>query len=271
MKANKHLLLWSSLVSLALLVVAATQENVLKEWRRLQRSASAADRPVEVHLRQIVVPALKVSDRCVTCHLGMAAGEQAVPGDKILKPHPAVAHDPAEFGCTTCHGGQGRATDQADAHGTVPHWPEPMIPRRFAYAGCGACHTHLAVPNLGEVQYGHRLFERYDCLACHALDGRGGTLRPGAPADMAGPDLSHAGVKGYARDWYEDHLRRRANGGAWAASFAPIGPEDREALDVLLMTRVGAPGNARPANWPPFGLRRSWRSPGVRDPDPLPA
>ena len=241
MRKNKHLLLWSSLASLALLVVAATQENVLRDWRRLQRAASSEGRPVEVHLRQVVIPSLKVTDRCVTCHLGMGAGEQGVPGDKVLKPHPAVGHDPAEFGCTTCHAGQGRATDKADAHGTVPHWPEPMIPRQFAYAGCGACHTHLAVPNLVQLQQGHRLFERYDCLACHALDGRGGTLRPGTPGGAEGPDLSRTGVKGYARDWYEDHLRRRAKGGAWTISFGLIAREDREALDVLLQTRVGAP------------------------------
>jgi cytochrome c oxidase cbb3-type subunit 3 len=241
-KRNKHLLLWSSLASLALLIVAATEENVLRDWRRLQRTASTAERPVEVHLRQIVVPALKVTDRCVTCHVGMAAGEQAIASDKTLKPHPAVSHDPAEFGCTTCHAGQGRATETADAHGDVSHWPEPMIPVRFAYAGCGACHTHLAVPDRAQLQEGQRLFERYDCLACHALDGRGGTLRPGAPADMAGPDLSRAGAKGYDRAWYEDHLRRRAAGGAWAASFGPIDRKDRESLEIFLATRVGAPG-----------------------------
>lgn len=242
MKKNKHLLLWSSLASLALLLVAAAEENMLNSWRRLQRVASTTDRPVEVHLRQVVVPALKVTDRCVTCHLGMAAGEQAVPGDKVLKPHPAVSHDPAEFGCTTCHAGQGRATETADAHGSVPHWPEPMIPRRFAYAGCGACHTHLSVPNLTQLRRGQRLAERYDCLACHALDGRGGTLRPGVAAELTGPDLSRAGAKGYDRNWYEDHLRRRTGGRAWATSFGPMDREEREALDVYLMTRVGAPG-----------------------------
>jgi mono/diheme cytochrome c family protein len=241
MKKNKHLLLWSSVASLALLVAAAAEENVWREWRRLQRAAASEGRPLDVHLRQVVIPALKVTDRCITCHVGMGAGEQGVPGNAILKPHPAVSHDPAEFGCTTCHAGQGRATDKADAHGGVPHWPEPMIPRRFAYAGCGACHTHLAVPDLIQLREGQRLFERYDCLACHALDGRGGTLRPGAPDGAAGPDLSRTGLRGYARDWYEDHLRRQAKGGAWKISFGPIAREDREALDVLLQTRVGAP------------------------------
>jgi mono/diheme cytochrome c family protein len=240
MKKNKHLLLWASLGSLVLLAAAALQENVLRDWRRLQRAAATAERPVEVQLRQIVVPALHVADRCVTCHVGMAAGETGVPGDKVLAPHPKVGHDPAEYGCTTCHAGQGRATEAADAHGTILHWPEPMIPKRFVYAGCGACHTHLGIPQADELARAQTLFERYDCLACHKLDGRGGTLRPGEGLGMEGPDLSRAGATGYDRGWYAGHLRQRQKGGAWRA-FEPIPQGDRAVLDDYLATRVGAP------------------------------
>jgi hypothetical protein len=156
MKANKHLLLWTSLGTLSLLGWAAFEENE----------------------RQVVVPALDASDRCVSCHLGMAPGQTALKQHPVFAEHPDVVHDPASYGCVVCHGGQGRATTTADAHGNVPHWPEPMIPRRFAFAGCGSCHTHLAVPNSALLERGRTLFERYDCLACHVLDGRGGTLRP---------------------------------------------------------------------------------------------
>jgi cytochrome c oxidase cbb3-type subunit 3 len=193
-----------------------------------------------MQLRQIVVPALRVADRCVTCHVGMAAGEQGVVGDKVLAPHPRVGHDPAEYGCTTCHAGQGRATEAADAHGSVPHWPEPMIPKRYVYAGCGACHTHLAIPGAAELARAATLFERYDCLACHKLDGRGGTLRPGESLGMEGPDLSRAGATGYDRGWYAGHGKQREKGGAWRL-FAPIPEADRATLDAFLSTRVGAP------------------------------
>ena len=44
-------------------------------------------------------------------------------GSRVVALHPPVVHDPAEFGCTVCHGGQGRATDKPDAHGDVPFWP----------------------------------------------------------------------------------------------------------------------------------------------------
>ena len=32
-----------------------------------------------------------------------------------------------EFGCTSCHGGQGFATTTAGAHGDVEHWDEPLL------------------------------------------------------------------------------------------------------------------------------------------------
>jgi cytochrome c oxidase cbb3-type subunit 3 len=239
---NKHLLLWSSLASLALLVWAAYDENARREWRRLQHAAASPAGPVEVHLRQVVVPPLRLADRCVSCHVGMAAGEATLPGDPVLKPHPEVGHDPGSFGCTSCHAGQGRATDRADAHGEVHFWPRPMIPRRHAQAGCGSCHTHLQVPNLGALRAGAAALERHDCLACHRLDGRGGTLRPDG-SGMEGPDLSRVGARGYREDWYEDHLARRAGGeaGPWAASFGEIPAADRAAIAVLLGSTVGAP------------------------------
>lgn len=240
MAKNKHLLLWSSLACLVLLVTAAVQENLLRDWRAIQSSAVSPAGPPDVRLRQIVVPALGVTDRCVSCHVGMAPGEPALGGARVLAAHPAVGHEPADLGCTTCHGGQGRATEKADAHGDVHFWPEPMIPRRYAQSGCGSCHTHLAVPNLADLRAGQAAFEKNDCLSCHRLDGRGGTLRPDG-GGMEGPDLSRAGALGYAKDWHAGHLARAGTaGGSWAG-FRPVAETERAALDVLLASRVGAP------------------------------
>jgi cbb3-type cytochrome c oxidase subunit III len=248
MRFHKHLLLWSSLGTLALLGWAAFSENALADWRRVQRAARARLGPEDaagfaVELRQIVVPELSLSDRCVSCHLGMAPGEKGVPGDKALAPHPPVVHDPAALGCTTCHSGQGRATAVKDAHGDVEHWPEPMLPRPYLYAGCGTCHTHLAVPNAAALARGRDTFERSDCLACHRVDGRGGTLRPGGAGGLEGPDLSRAGARGYRPDWYAHHLgeRDRARPGPWRSAFAPLSDDDRRAIEVYLGSRAGAP------------------------------
>jgi cbb3-type cytochrome c oxidase subunit III len=226
---------------------AAYQETIARDWRRLQRAYRTRLDPAHakefgVHLRQIYVPALGATDRCISCHVGMAPGEDGIDGDPVFARHPDVVHDPADYGCVVCHDGQGRATETADAHGDVEFWPHPMLPRRYAAAGCGSCHTHVAVPNLDELARGERIFERSDCLACHGLDGRGGTLRPGTAAVPA-PDLSRAGGTGYDRDWYSQHMARlaAATGGPWRASFGALSAAERAAIGTLLDSRVGAP------------------------------
>ena len=249
MGLNKHLLLWTSLGSLLLLVWAAYQENVLQEWRVLQAQyrgqlpeQDAAK--FNVQLRQVVVPEAGVADRCISCHVGMATGEQAIEDHPVFAPHPKIPHDPMEFGCTVCHGGQGRATSRADAHGDVAHWPEPMVPARFSAAGCGSCHTHLVVPNTDQMDRHLALFERHDCLACHRIDGRGGTLRPGGAGGMEGPDLSGIGQAGFREDWYRQHIanRGKTEEGPWRDSFGTIPKVDRQSIETFLRTRVGAPG-----------------------------
>ncbi|MEW5702549.1 MAG: c-type cytochrome [Candidatus Zixiibacteriota bacterium] len=244
MKHYKHLLLWSSAGCLALLMTAAIKENFFKEWRLIQRSARAANSPIDVHLRQVVVPGMTVSDRCVSCHVGMSPGESELSGPAIVMAHKPVVHDPADYGCTVCHAGQGRATESADAHGDVHFWPSPMIPRRFAYAGCGSCHTYLNIPNQEAFQRGRNAFEQADCLACHKLEGRGGTARVGGVGGMEGPDLSTVGATGYDTTWYTGHLTRRDSTKAalWMNSFGSLDRQTRHDLDVFLSSRVGAPG-----------------------------
>jgi mono/diheme cytochrome c family protein len=241
MARNKWLLLGSSLGVLALLVTAAIQENVLREWRRIQSTAVDADGPIPMQLRQVVNPTLGVADRCLSCHVAMGPGEEEVtiPG---MPRHPAVAHDPGEFGCTVCHGGQGRATERDDAHGRVEFWPEPMLPASMSEAGCGTCHTAVGVPHRDVLARARATFTRLDCQACHAVDGRGGTLRPDG-GGMEGPNLSRAGVTGWDRNWYALHLARRdaATEGPWRSSFGPVSDEDRGSLDVFLSMRVAAP------------------------------
>ncbi len=249
MKANKHLLLWSSLGTLAVLLWAAVHENYLRDWRVIQREVraqlpSSQAQALAIQLRQIVSREVGATDRCVSCHVGMAPGESGVEGDPLYGRHPDVVHDPASYGCTVCHSGQGRATDTADAHGTVPHWPEPMLPKDYLFAGCGGCHTHLSVPNLAQLQRGKIYFEQSDCLACHKMDGRGGTLRPGGAGGQEGPDLSRAGASGYKTIWYEHHLEegKKAASGPWLSAFGELSEPTRNAIDEYLRARVGAPG-----------------------------
>lgn len=241
MQKNKWLLLGSSVGVLVLLMIAALQENVFREWRQIQTEAYGPEGPIPVQLRQVVNTSLGVADRCVSCHVAMAPGEQAVAGPRMA-PHRPVVHDPGELGCTVCHGGQGRATDKADAHGQVHFWPEPMLPTSMSEAGCGTCHTAIGVPRRDELDRARAVFDRLDCLACHRVDGRGGTLRPDE-GGMEGPDLSRAGLVGYDPDWYAQHLKTSAAtvGGPWKSAFGPVSAADREAVGAYLRTRVSAP------------------------------
>jgi len=242
MNKNKYLLLSSSLGVFALLVIAAVQEHFLKEWQKIQGRARTEQGGIPVRLRQVVNPALRVTDRCVSCHVTMAPGEQNVTGLPVLVSHKPVVHEPAEFGCTLCHGGQGEATEKEDAHGQAPFWPLPMLPARFSQAGCGGCHAPLGVPTGRVLAEAQLTFERLDCLACHRCDERGGTLRPGN-LGMEGPDLSRVGLTGYDPDWYAKHLKkaRDARDGPWKISFEEIAEPDLELLRIFLATRVGAP------------------------------
>ncbi|MEE9602172.1 MAG: c-type cytochrome [Thermoguttaceae bacterium] len=160
-RSMKIVLLVSSLVFLAFLLIAAFQENFTSEWRehqmayaRLLEDAEVEDEtlavtyPIEV--RQIYLEELGHVDRCVTCHVGIdnpAMQGQPIPlashpGD-ILKQHPSD-----KFGCTICHQGQGRATSVADAHADVlnqrghnaVHWEEPLLAGKMVYTSCGRCH-----------------------------------------------------------------------------------------------------------------------------------
>lgn len=242
MNKNKYLLLVSSLGVLSLLVTAAIQENFLKGWRRIQKSARVESGAVDVHLRQAVVPALQATDRCVSCHVGMSPGEQGISGSRVVAAHKPVVHDPAEYGCTVCHAGQGRATEREDAHGDVEFWPEPMIPVRYAQAGCGSCHTHIRVPERHALRQGEAMVEQSDCLTCHRVDGRGGTIRLGAAAGVDAPDLSRVGAAGYSEKWYDRHLQRHqeAMDGPWKSSFAAMDDFRRDTINRYLQSRVGA-------------------------------
>lgn len=241
MNKNKLLLLGSSLGVLVLFATAAIQENFLRGWRRVQAAGRTDAGAIPVQLRQVVNQSLRTADRCTTCHVTMGPGEEAVTGGPLFKKHPPVTHDPAVYGCTVCHGGQGAATEKEDAHGEVHFWPEPMIPVKMSEAGCGTCHAAPGIPTRAELRATQAAFERLDCRACHRVDGRGGTIRPDG-GGIEGPDLTGIAVKGWDAAWHDKHVAKAAQSasGPWKTSFAPVSADDQATVTRFLHTRYGA-------------------------------
>jgi mono/diheme cytochrome c family protein len=224
-----------------LVLASAPVRPYFAEWRRVQqqynRAAVAAGvAPTTVEVKQIWKPALGITDRCVTCHLGMAAAPP-LSGHTLFGAHPSIPHDPREYGCSLCHGGQGRATSKDAAHGFVSHWDEQMLDRRHLGAGCGSCHDKFPAASQRVLAAGGRLIEQLDCLSCHRVDGRG---------HGSGPDLTLVGLQGFDAEWHAKHLEKheaaaRTGDPAWRSSYGPIAVADLKTLDQFLRTRVGAP------------------------------
>lgn len=178
-----------------------------KEWKRYQRNyLSLTERIVdslglakailpEKGMYEIHLPQFKTNDRCISCHMGF---DNALLKDK---PHPYRAHPPGfleqhpvtNFGCTICHGGQGRALTKDDACGRDEniHWPEPVLSQPYIQASCGKCHlsvfsTAKDFPGAEVFLKGQKIFVREGCLGCHKARGAGGLI---------GPDLTEQGEK----------------------------------------------------------------------------
>jgi cbb3-type cytochrome oxidase cytochrome c subunit len=160
-------------------------------------------------LQQVYVKELERADRCVTCHLGMEwKGLESAPEPfrthpkEILQKHPI-----AKYGCTTCHGGQGYATDTPGAHGLIAHWEEPMLGKELGefyvlsdkkalmQMNCNTCHRYdKETKGAGYINHAKKLVNDKGCRACHVINGRGGTV---------GPDLTREGEKSAEQFNYE--------------------------------------------------------------------
>lgn len=147
----------------------------------------------EFKMRQINVQADLVVDRCETCHLGVRepftitpVDMRAVRNKKWQKPdelsrafvsHPnkdlLEIHNPDRFGCSSCHGGNGRATTTAEkAHGLNKFWLHPLYEKENTQAGCQQCHSADRVIQGADVlNLGKDLFQYRGCVGCHRSEG----------------------------------------------------------------------------------------------------
>jgi len=157
---------------------------------------------VPTDIQQIWVEDLNRVDRCITCHQGINwTGLERVeqpwqthPNKKLFYSHPIE-----KFGCTSCHGGQGYAVSELDAHGFVKHWEEPLLgktigseynprsPAPLYQINCNFCHRYERnTAGMELINHAKSLVRTKGCNICHIINNRGGKL---------GPDLTFEGDK----------------------------------------------------------------------------
>lgn len=220
-KSDRIVIAVSGLVLLLLLVVAVGRE-VSPPWdaaqarvREVVSSEMSEDRLAALPsgVQQIWIEELSRVDRCTTCHQTVDWGEALAQAPHPARSHPdpalLAAHPIEQFGCTLCHGGQGMATSEAAAHGTVLHWEEPLLgaarAKTYGLTGaelmelrCNACHQHeeqvQGMPLLNEAKV---LVKRLKCARCHSIHGEGGTTAP----DLTREGDKHPTQYHFPEDW----------------------------------------------------------------------
>jgi cytochrome c2/uncharacterized ParB-like nuclease family protein len=129
-------------------------------------------------------------DRCQSCHVGTTP--QYVPAlltvtkgdlglakstDSPFSSHPDSDlirwHSLEKFGCSPCHGGNGRAIDSVRrAHGRYEHWLWPLYYRENFDAGCQQCHApDMVTEHATALNLGKQLYRQKGCIGCHRFQG----------------------------------------------------------------------------------------------------
>lgn len=154
----------------------------------IKKSENSFDYTILGH--QINVNQYGIVDRCEVCHLGarepinIKASDMA-PGGPGKKPDDLAAafvshprkellqiHNPEKFGCSACHGGNGRATTGVvKGHGQNPFWLHPLFHKENTEAGCQMCHANDRVTQGADtLNLGKDLFYQRGCVGCHRME-----------------------------------------------------------------------------------------------------
>lgn len=210
-KVSQRLRFWFALVSVVFVAVLAVSpiKDLRHEWKQNKRAyvRFAQTRPdtkrlladFRPDLDQIWIPEMNVVDRCTACHQGItqpSLADASVP--QPFRAHPVIPHHVKDWGCVTCHRGQGPATEAAEAHETTLAWEQPLLPARYIQASCGSCHRGT-LPETPRLNRGRQLLAEFNCTGCHRLQD---IERPA----MLGPDLTNVGTK-VSRAWLYKWLK----------------------------------------------------------------
>ncbi len=159
--------------------------------------------PLEI--QQVWTPKLGITDRCMTCHMGVENPEMKdAPQPYTFHPD-MTPHKFSDIGCAVCHEGQSRATNVQGAHVMpleelegrfgpyeVQHsgWERPLLPLQHVQASCQKCHNVMEapIPGADHLNAGWQLVQEKGCKTCHYVVDSG--------AKQA-PELSIVGTKWY--------------------------------------------------------------------------
>jgi cbb3-type cytochrome c oxidase subunit III len=190
----KKLLLGCSIAIVFLLGIEAIKHGVFREYkwhqwkyRKLLKEMAVTEDEKQaadnygLQLRQLVLPELGNTDRCISCHAAIE-DPRIENGKKPLVSHPhnlLVTHDIRKIGCTVCHDGQGLATNRKEAHANEIHfWEKIRLQGDLVQANCLRCHHVESLPEQQTLQLGHKLFVENGCRGCHKIGDSGGFLGP---------------------------------------------------------------------------------------------
>lgn len=194
-----------SLIFLASMAIAPSK-NFFSEWRHYQHGylkmirnrseANTLQRHFQGGIQQIWLPELGVVDRCASCHVGLKEASLTDVAVQPYRKHPVIPHNLEQFGCTTCHRGQGAATTIEEAHNSTLAWEQPILPAKYIESSCGECHRG-PLPGTPQLNEGRRLLSHQGCVHCHTVKlPDGSTMK----ATDDPPPLSHIADK-TTREW----------------------------------------------------------------------
>ncbi len=171
------------------------------------------------------------TDRCRTCHMAIEDPNFA-DGAEPLRSHPPIPEHPfAEFGCTICHEGNGRALTEDYAHGKDEFWPEPLLRGPYIEAACARCHPEPYLEEMPHIRRGRELFDKYACGGCH-------TLRLISRGKL-GPDLTDVGDR-FGIPYLDESIRvPKANMPTSIMPLLQVPEQDRIDLVVFLKSQRG--------------------------------